>query len=331
MTNVKFSSFRPHFLLRGAHRQTLAGMFLPGKRCPERAARHQVALPDGDVIILHDDCPDGWQPNDRAALLVHGMAGCHQSPYMIRVAAKLNANGVRTFRMDLRGCGAGAGLARRPYHAGRSDDLRAAVEHITRMTEASPVALVGFSLGGALTLKLLGEGRHPLPTNIDRAVVVCPPLDLAKCVSRLRRRATRIYERYFVRLLYRQLLTMQPIRPDGTPFPIGSRPASLWEFDHTVTAPLGGFESAADYYERCRPDRFLAGVHIPTLLLAANDDPLVPLSDNAHDAMSGNSNLHPQFAPAGGHLGFIARTGSDPDRRRMDWRIVDWIVNQSAN
>jgi hypothetical protein len=331
MTHNTFPEFRPHVLLRGGHRQTLAGIFLPGGRFPEQAVLHQVTLPDGDVVILHDDCPDDWQPTNATALLVHGMAGCHQSPYMIRVAAKLKARGVRAFRMDLRGSGAGAGLARRPYHAGRSDDVRATVEFIETITAAAPLTLVGFSLGGAMVLKCLGEGSDSLPANINRAAVVCPPLDLAECVARLRRRATRIYERYFVRLLHQQIVEMKPLRPDGTNFSIGPRPTSLWDFDDTVTAPLGGFQSAKDYYERCHPEQFLAGIRTPTLFLAAHDDPLVPTSDDAKAALAANPHVHPQFVQTGGHLGFIARNGNDPNRRWMDWRIVDWIVNQPGS
>src|SRR5262245_37992317 len=94
-------SFRPHPLLRGAHAQTLAGVYLPARHSAERAVRRRVELEDGDTLVLHDDCPTGWQPTDRSALLIHGLAGCHQSGYMRRIAGKLVAAGVRAFRMDL--------------------------------------------------------------------------------------------------------------------------------------------------------------------------------------------------------------------------------------
>ncbi|OYV87501.1 MAG: hypothetical protein B7Z73_10010 [Planctomycetia bacterium 21-64-5] len=135
-------------------------------------------LHDGDQIVLHDDCPEGWQPGDRVALLIHGLAGCHQSIYMLRIAARLEELGVRAFRMDLRGCGAGVGLARLPYHAGRSEDAAAALETIARLCPASPVALVGFSMGGNIALKLLGELGEERCGHLDRAVAVCPPFDL---------------------------------------------------------------------------------------------------------------------------------------------------------
>ncbi len=99
-------------------------------------------------MILHDDCPDEWQPRDRVALMIHGLAGCHESGYMQRIAHKLSTRGVRVFRMDLRGCGAGQELASLPYHSGRSEDAVAALEEIAEIAPDSPVTLVGFSLGG---------------------------------------------------------------------------------------------------------------------------------------------------------------------------------------
>ena len=103
---------------------------------------------------------EAWQPADRSALLIHGLGGCHDSGYMQRIAHKLNARGVRVFRMDLRGCGAGMGLARLPYHSGRSEDARAALAAIARICRNSPTTLVGFSLGANMSLKLLGELEH---------------------------------------------------------------------------------------------------------------------------------------------------------------------------
>ncbi len=96
----RFPDFQPHRLLRSGHLQTLAASLLPGKQYRYRATRRTVLLAEGDVMILHDDRPPGWQPTSPAALLIHGLAGSHQSPYMIRIAGKLNEVGVRTFRMD---------------------------------------------------------------------------------------------------------------------------------------------------------------------------------------------------------------------------------------
>ncbi len=180
--------FRPHPFVRGGHAQTVAAVVWPGRLAVYRATRHQVRLTDGDVIVLHDDVPDGWPRGGPAALLVHGLAGCHLSPYMVRVAAKLNAASIRTFRIDLRDCGAGQGLAQQPYHAGKSEDVLAALAEVAARCPESDLSLVGFSLGGNLVLKLLGQSPADVPLRLRRAAAVNPPIDLVSCARRCGRR-----------------------------------------------------------------------------------------------------------------------------------------------
>src|ERR1700722_15549150 len=240
--------FEPHPLLRNRHAQTLAGVYLPGGRYPYRAVHYRVVLPDGDAIVLHDDIPEAWQAGGRVALLIHGLAGCHTSPYMVRVAAKLNAVGVRTFRMDLRGCGSGEGLAALPYHAGRSDDAMAALEFIGKLCPQAPVALVGFSLSGNIVLKLLGEAPGAVPANVTKAAAICPAIDLGRCVRSLVGPFQRAYDRYFVRVLSRQIHTNTRLRPDVVPLKTPRRMRSIFDFDDFYTGPVCGFGSADNYY-----------------------------------------------------------------------------------
>lgn len=318
--------FHPHRLLRSGHAQTLAGFLLPRDRTRETARQHIVALPDGDRIVLHDDSPANWQPGDRTVLLIHGLAGCHASPYLVRIARKLIARKIRTFRMDLRGCGAGAALARFPYHSGRSEDASAALELIASICPDSPTSLVGFSLGGNITLKLLGEAPENVPPNLERAVAVCPPVDLQKCVNNLALGANRWYDRYFVRLLLQQVQARPRLVPDAVVREFTRRPCGVGEFDDAFTAPVCGFGTAAEYYRRCSSAQFAPMIRIPTLILTANDDPLVPISSYTDLRPSPTTTLH--VATGGGHLGFIARSNGDPDRRWMDWRVVDWCVEK---
>jgi predicted alpha/beta-fold hydrolase len=215
MIGIDFPQFRPHPLLRGGHAQTIAGVYFPGKLSPYAAQRHFVELEDGDRIVLHDDTPADWQPGGRVVLLVHGLGGCHSSPYMVRIAAKLLARGARVFRIDLRGWGDGAETAKLPFHAARTADIAAALWFVDRLTHASPTALVGFSLGGNMVLKLLGDaGRSSrrsdsatnssrneassaeyLPVALDRAMAIAPPIDLLFCCHNLQGRMGRVYDR----------------------------------------------------------------------------------------------------------------------------------------
>lgn len=314
----------PHRLLPGGHLQTLAAFLLP-QRLPAYAAKqHVVVLPDGDRLVLHDDCPPPWQAGERAALLIHGLAGCHGSAYLVRLAARLNAVGVRTFRMDLRGCGAGLTLARLPYHSGRSEDAAAALQAIARVCPGSPTTIVGFSLGGNITLKLLGETGSTPPGNLTRGVAVCPPIDLAVCVAALARPLYRWYDRYFARLLVKRLKERQQLVPDAPAARFTRRPQGIYAFDDAFTAPVCGFGTADNYYRQASSLPFLPAIRIPTLILAAEDDPLVLAEPFRRAELSRSTSLH--LVRSGGHLGFLARHNHDPDGRWMDWRIVEWIL-----
>lgn len=324
MNVFSFPEFRPHPLIRGGHVQTIVANYLPGRRYPYTAARHRIRLIDGDSIVLHDDFPGGWQPGGPVALLVHGLAGCHLSAYMIRIAGKLNDVGVRAFRLDLRNCGAAQGLARRPYHAGRSDDLRAVLGEIGHLCPGSPVGLAGFSLGANIVLKLLGESPGEVPENVERSVAVCPPVDLARCVDSLRRPGFGVYDRYFVKLMVRQLNATRRVLPEIPSVAIARRFRRIVEFDNHYTAPICGFGTAQRYYSACSASQFLADIRVPTLILASADDPLIPAEVFDDVAPSTTTILH--IAESGGHLGFLACRGTDPDRRWMDWRVVDWIT-----
>lgn len=316
--------FRPHLLVRGGHAQTLAGVYYPGRKIAYRAERHLVTLDDGDRIVLHDDRPAGWQPHDRSALMIHGLAGSHASGYMQRIARKLNARGVRVFRMDLRGCGAGTGLAQLPYHSGRSHDAAAALRAIAQHLPYSPTTLVGFSLGANITLKLMGELERQTVGNLDSAVAVCPPVDLAACSRQISLPSNRIYDRYFVGLLLRQLRAAQMAQG----IKLGRRPRTLWEFDNAFTAVVCGFGTADNYYAAASSAPLIGRISWPTLILAAHDDPMIPSQSLASMTMPPAVEL--RLTESGGHLGFIGQSGVDADRRWMDWRVVDWIAARPA-
>lgn len=322
MDRIDTPPFDPHPLFRGGHVQTIAGIYLPGKRYPYQAAAHTVHLADGDAIVLHDDCPSNWRPTHVAVLIVHGLAGCHLSPYAVRLAAKLNAAGVRTFRMDLRNCGAGRGLSRLPYHAGRSEDLRAALEQMSRLCGDAPLAAVGFSLGGNLVLKLLGEDPDAVPRRVIGGIAVNPSIELAACVESLKRPAQRFYDRYFVWRMRQHLRATCGKTADIAV--LATTPRGLHEFDNLYTAPVCGFDDAAAYYAASSAGQFVPNIRVPAHILASRDDPLIPCEPFERLALPETVRLH--LTDSGGHLGFLARRGLDPDVRWMDWRIVEWIA-----
>lgn len=316
--------FTSPWFLRGGHRQTLAGVWARQRFAPETARQHLVCLSDGDTLVLHDDLPPQWRAGDRVALMVHGLAGSHASPYMRRIAARLNARGVRTLRLDQRTCGAGLTLAQRAYHCGRSDDVRAALRWLSEACPGSPLALIGFSMGGSLVLKMAGEAGDKIPPQLQSVFAACPPLELQRCVRQLQRGIRRLYDQYFARLLCEHVERWQAANPQAPRVTFRRPPRSIEEFDDVFTAPLGGFASAADYYRKSSPLQFIPEIRVPTTILAAQDDPMVDSQSLRHFAPP--PEVTARVVPGGGHLGFISRGGNDPDHWWLDWRVVDWVL-----
>jgi predicted alpha/beta-fold hydrolase len=322
MSSIVIPPFRPRRFLNGGHRQTLAGAFWPQQLPAEHAVVRWVSLPDGDALAIHDDCPPEWSPSgDPVALLLHGLAGCHRSAYLVKTAALLNRQGVRTFRIDLRGCGAGAGRALRPYNAGCSEDLLAVVESVCEWCPDSPITLLGFSLGGNITLKLLGEAPDRVPAAVVRAAAINPPIDLAACIAGLTRWPQRLYDRYFVKRLLLRVRELQRLRTDFVPPEFSRLPRRLVEFDDQFTAPRSGFRDADEYYRHCSSEQFLPAIRVPTLLLTSEDDPLVTVEPFRRVSLPTCVQLH--IAAGGGHLGYLAVT--DRESGWLPARLLDWM------
>ncbi len=239
--------FEPHPWLRGGHAQTIAGRYwLSGKRDIASLA-HVVDLDDGDRLSVLESLPDGWSAGDPVAILVHGLAGCARSPYIVRFANRLVSMGVGVVRMNLRGAGSGFGLARGIYHAGRSDDLRQVANWLAGRAKESPIALAGFSLGANLVLKLAAEAAEDPPAGLDCVLAANPPIDLAACSRAMSRPENRLYDWNFTRWLRSQASRLHRLYPElGNPGL--KRVSSVYEFDDCYTAARNGFRSADDYY-----------------------------------------------------------------------------------
>jgi predicted alpha/beta-fold hydrolase len=322
--DVRFPPFHPHPLVRGGHLQTILGCYFFHQAIPYTAKQHRVTLDDGDQIVVHDDRPQKWQPNDPVALLVHGLGGSHLSGYMQRCAKKLNAHGVRVFRMDLRGCGAGIGLARQLCHAGRSEDVAAVLADINVRCLNSPTAVIGFSMGANMVLKLAGEWEDIAPDNVVGVMAVSPPVDLNACCTKVRTALRGMYDRSFVIGFRRYIALRERNTPDAVIPQVPHSVRGIRDFDAHVTAPLSGFADVEDYYSQASSGPLLRKIQVPTLIVAAEDDPIVPIDCVQQAQLSSAVKLI--VAGGGGHLGYVAARSVDPDCRWLDWRVVDWTL-----
>lgn len=319
-------SFRPPPLLGHPHIQTLLGHLLPGPTVSLPTREEVVPLPDGDALVLHDNIPPGWQPGGRIALVVHGLTGSAQSPGVKRIAARLLRRGLRTVRMDLRGAGKGLPLARGAYHAGRSEDVRAALTTVHGWSPASPVSLVAVSLGGALVLKTAGESpEHPLP-YLDRVAAMNPPIDVGRCAELIAQPRNRVYNRYFTNLLVQEARQRQLHFPDLPPLRFPRR-MTIRLYDDLYTAPRSGFADALDYYRRASAYPLIGRITVPTLMLTARDDPFIAVEP--FEQLRPPANVTVQIAPHGGHIGFIGWEGSTMIRW-AERAIADWIVREGT-
>ena len=323
MPPITIPPFRSPWALAGGHRQTLAGVFFPGRLPEERAVVRRIPLPDGDTLVVHDDNPTNWTSAGPVAVMLHGLAGCHRSSYLVRTATMLNETGVRTFRMDLRGCGAGFGLALKPYNAGCSYDVLAVLRAISDWCPSSPISLFGFSLGGNIVLKLLGEAPDRLPTEIVRAAAINPPIDLARCTYGLSRWPQRHYDAYIVKQLLQRLRDLQQHRSDFVPPTFARAPRRLVEFDDQFTAPRSGFRDADDYYQQCSSEQFLSAIRVPTLILTSRNDPLIPVVSFERLSLPANVQLH--IAEGGGHLGYFATSNGQRPRDWLQTQLLEWV------
>lgn len=317
--------FRPLSTLRSAHLQTLGAYFFQGRQPEYKAVKHTVPLFDGDRLVLHDDQPESWITGDRAVILFHGLCGCHRSPYVARTAYKLNRRGIRTFRVDMRGFGDSTLISRSHLHGGCYQDAESVIKFVNRLTPLSKISLVGFSIGGNVILKTLGLWGEATPDHVDSAIAVAPPIDLMHASWNLRQGGNRIYESYFMKRLKSQLTMRRKRVKNLNDNQINPLPSRLVHWDDQFTAPCWGYSGAREYYEDASSCGQLDRVSVPTIILTAQDDPVVPFSMYNDFPMAAEIEL--VSTRYGGHLGFIGANSKDLDRYWMDWRVCHWVMS----
>ena len=317
------SRFVPHPLMPRAHAQTIVPALL--RRSPRLALRvERLETPDGDFVDL------GWAGERNTggpiAVLVHGLGGGFESKYLLGTGARLAAAGWRVCALLLRGASAQPNRLDRAYNQGDTADLRYLWRVLRQREPATFIATIGWSLGGNVTLKALGEEGDDAP--VDAACAVSVPFRLRECVEHLRVGFARQYQKRLLDSLKEMVLRKHRARPIGAPADIPKALAArdFFEFDDAFTAPLNGYRDAEDYYARAACGQFLAQVRRPTLILHALDDPfMVPCVIPESSQLSSSVTL--ELSPRGGHVGFIS---AGPMGQPFAWS-EDYLVSHLMN
>ncbi len=306
------TAFEPRRGLANAHLQTIVGNFLPRRPLGFNGISETVEVDpaDGSRVLCH--CH--WQPAEvRAArltvILVHGLEGSSESRYILGLSRRAWIAGFNVVRMNMRNCGDSDRLTPTLYHSGLSGDVGAVMRHFTRNLGLERVALVGYSMGGNLVLKLAGEWSNRPP--LVAVAGVCPVIDLAPSADALHEPANRAYEFHFLRGLMRRFRRKALLFPNIYRATGIGPVRSIREFDQKIVARYCGFRDADDYYYRAASARVVDGIAVPTLALRALDDPFIRLSSETRAQLVANKNVALVETAHGGHCAYLCRGTGD--------------------
>ena len=272
-----------------------------------------------------------WQEATRehpTLLLLHGLEGSSDSGYMLGTADKAFQAGFNVLRVNQRNCGGTEELTPTLYNSGLSCDMRAVVGELIERDGLPEVFAVGFSMGGNLVLKMAGEWRESAPRELRAVIGICPSCDLGACADAIGELRNRIYERHFVRRLKRRMIDKAKLFPEKYPLNGLAKIRSVREFDDAITAKFCGFRDADDYYTRSSALSLLAEIRVPTLILAAQDDPMIPFRSFDAERLAANPLITVEAPRYGGHCAFIA-TKRIGERFWAEARIVEFCREHS--
>jgi len=320
--------FQPAWWLPGPHLQTLWNPFF--RRAPRLARqRERLWLADGDFIDL-----DWHGPHEASAplvLVLHGLTGSSSSLYVLGLQQQLAARGWASVAINWRGCSGEPNLLPRAYHSGASDDLAEVIGHLQAKRPLAPLYAVGYSLGGNVLLKYLGESGIGSP--LRKAVAVSVPFRLDQCADRIGLGFSRVYQAHFMKAMVAYVKDKQQrFQHEGLTEHLGALQRlgplqgirTFWDFDGRFTAPLHGYADAEDYYRRASSRYFLGQIRTRTLIIQSSDDPFVfPHSVPPSAELSASTRL--ELHRRGGHVGFIGGSPRQP-RFYLEERIPAWLT-----
>jgi uncharacterized protein len=322
-------AFEAHRWLRGGHVQTIASFLIPRRIHLPPPEERLVEVAPGIKIR----CWCYWQPraDDRTKALtlivVHGLEGSTESQYMTGVGRNGLAAGMNVVLMNQRNCGGMDRCAPTLYNSSLSGDVAAVASNVVEQDGVSRFALIGFSMGGNLVLKLAGEWGSAGPAEFRSVAAVCPAMDLAASADALHEPANRIYELYFLMQLFRRFRTKAKMFPSDFDVSRLRGVSTLRLFDDRVTAHYCGFEGAADYYARAAAANVVDRIAVPALILHAGNDPFIRVKEETRRRIAANPNITYIETKDGGHCAFIGQHNGEPDDdgRWAEREVVEFV------
>lgn len=294
-------SYAPPRWLRNGHAHTVLARFLRTIPLPAYQ-RHRLELEDGDFIDL-DEISGSHR---RTALLLHGLESSSSAAYVRGMARTLLGQGWDIVAMNFRGCSGEPNRVMRSYHSGVTDDLGLVIRHLRTRAPDHPLALVGFSLGGNVVLRYLGEqGADAKKHGISVAAAISVPTDLKACAERFAEPENKFYMNRFLRSLLEKTRYRQIRFPEALDYESVLQSKNFHDFDGRFTAPVHGFASAEDYWARCSSKATAGDIALPTLLINALDDPFLSPSCHLVEEARDHPNLFADVPRHGGHVGFV--------------------------
>ena len=321
----------PRRFLRSGHAQTIAAFLIPRRVHLPAPDERTIEVTPGVPVL----CQCHWQADRTRPLtiiIVHGLEGSSDSQYARGLAEKALAAGMNVVRYNQRNCGGTDALAPVLYHSGLSGDIATVARELIERDRISRLALVGFSMGGNLVLKLAGEWGTEAPPELCAVAACCPALDLAASADALHEPANRIYETYFLWALRRRMLHKARLFPEHFDSRRLRGIRSLREFDDKITAYYCGFAGADDYYDRASAAHVVEQIAVPTLVLHATDDPFIRITPETRRRIASNPEISFRETASGGHCAFLGkRNGASAEEANQDdghWaenEIVDFL------
>lgn len=323
------SRFEPAWWLKNRQAQTFYPSMPWSWRLALNMRRETLELPDGDATAV--DWPEKADRLDKSApllVVLHGLEGSAKSSYARMIMHTALKKGWRSCVLHSRDCGDYRNRLPRRYHAGETNDIRHFLKELRKNGFDGPIVAVGYSLGGNILLKYLGEVGDQC--QLAAAVAVCVPLDLHQCAEALNTGFSKIYQHYLINRMKSSVRKKFSRHTAAFDWTAAMEAKTFAEFDDAVTAPLHGFASMQDYYDRCSSGRFLQFIQRPTLIINSLDDPfMTPAVLPTEDMLSDQVTL--EVATAGGHVGFIE--GGTPWRPRfyLPPRIIEFLEPYAAS